>query len=336
MKRRAILKGVLLGAPLWMIARSGLTQDEKQQEKQKAEPLLLEGDTGAHDPSTIVREGDSYWMFHTGHGGPSKFSSDLKSWHSGLPVFPQAPTWWKEIAPENRGDWWAPDIIKLGDRWAIFYSVSSFGKNTSAIGLTTNRTLNSFSTDYAWRDEGIVVQTRATDNFNAIDAALTFDDENRLWMSFGSFWSGIKLIELDTKTGKRLNNDLFSIAAPPPGSPASEAPCIYRRGKDYFLFVNWGFCCRGVQSTYEVRIGRSQKITGPYLDKEGRDLMQGGGSLFLSRRGRFIGPGHIGILEDKNELWCSCHFYDEADNGRPTLMIEKLKFDKDGWPLLAT
>lgn len=331
MKRRAILKGALLGAPLCLLYRNGTTQDDIL----KSELPLLEGNTRGHDPSTIVREGDTYWMFHTGRSGPAKFSGDLKNWQSALPVFPQAPAWWKEVAPENRGDWWAPDIIKIGDRWAIFYSVSSFGKNTSAIGLTTNQTLNPFSKDYVWRDEGIIIQSRSEDNFNAIDAALTFDKENRLWMSFGSFWSGIKLIELDARTARRLNNGLFSVAAPPAGSPAIEAPCIYRRGDDYFLFVNWGFCCRGVESTYEVRIGRSQKITGPYLDKEGRDLMKGGGSAFLSSQGRFIGPGHIGVLEDKGNLWCSYHFYDGQNNGRPALMIRPLKFGKNGWPALA-
>lgn len=222
----------------------------------------------------------------------------------------------------------------MGDRWAVFYSVSSFGKNTSAIGLVTNQTLNSLATNYAWRDEGVVVQSRAEDNFNAIDPALIYDQENRLWMSFGSFWSGLKLVELNPKTGKRLNNQMISIATPPPNSPAIEAPCIYRHDDEYFLFVNWGFCCRGVNSTYEVRVGKSKNIIGPYRDQEGRAMNEGGGSLFLSRRGRFIGPGHVGILEDQGKLLCSYHFYDEAHNGRPTLMIEKLQF-KNGWPVLA-
>ncbi len=333
MKRRAILKGALYSAPLLMLTRSGTTQDGKP-----TEPTPLEGNTRAHDPSTIVREGERFWMFHTGRGGPSKFSNDLKTWQQGPPVFATPPAWWREVAPENNGAWWAPDIIKIGDakkrRWAIFYSVSSFGKNTSAIGLVTNETLNPDAKNFAWRDEGIIVQSRGEDNFNAIDAALTFDKDGRLWMSFGSFWSGIKLIELNAQTGQRLNQDLFSIAAPPPGSPAIEAPCIYQQGGDYFLFVNWGLCCKGLESTYEVRIGRSKTITGPYLDKDGRDLMQGGGSPFLARRGRFIGPGHIGVLEHEGALWCSYHFYDGLNGGRPTLMIENLTFE-NGWPLLA-
>ena len=328
MKRRTILKGALYSAPLLLMTKNGNTQDEKTKELP-----LLEGNTRAHDPSTIAREGDKFWMFHTGRGGPSKFSDDLKMWQQGPNVFTQTPAWWNEVAPENRGAWWAPDIIKIGNRWALFYSVSSFGKNTSAIGLVTNETLNPDAKNFAWRDEGIVVQSRHEDNFNAIDAAVTFDKENRLWLCFGSFWSGIKLIELNAQSGKRLDEKRVSIAAPPAGSPAIEAPCIYHRGDDYFLFVNWGDCCKGASSTYEVRVGRSQNIVGPYLDKDGRDLMKGGGSLFLSRRGRFIGPGHIGVLENEGALFCSYHFYDANNNGRPTLMVEKLVF-QNGWPLL--
>ncbi len=271
MKRREILKGALVGAPLLLLSRHANSQGIKVPEQS----TIPKGDVRAHDPSTIVREGDTFYLFHTGRGGPSKFSRDLKTWQQGPVVFAQVPNWWKEVAPENNGWWWAPDVIKIGERWAIFYSVSSFGKNTSAIGLVTNETLNPEEKNFAWRDEGIVVQSRAEDNFNAIDAALLFDKDKRLWMSFGSFWSGLKLIELNAQTGKRLNNELFSIAAPPPGSPAIEAPYIYRHGDDYFLFVNWGLCCKGVDSTYEVRVGRSKKITGPYLDKEGQEFNAG-------------------------------------------------------------
>lgn len=338
MKRRTILKGALSVAPLLIMDKRGLAQNETPSPKTD-EPALLEGNTRAHDPSTIVRDGDKFWIFHTGRSGPSKFSSDLKAWQQGPPVFGQLPIWWSETVPENRGDWWAPDVIKIGSaenrRWAIFYSVSSFGKNTSAIGLVTNATLNPDAKNFAWRDEGIVVQSRSEDNFNTIDPSVTFDKENRLWLSFGSFWSGIKLVELNSKTGKRLNTEIFSIAAAPPGANDIEAPCLYRHGDEYFLFVNRGFCCRGAESTYEVRIGRSKNIIGPYLDKEGRDLIKGGGSPFLARRGHFIGPGHIGILENNGALRCSYHFYDEANRGRPTLMIQKLTFDAEGWPQIA-
>lgn len=299
------------------------------------EGVAPEGGARTHDPSTIMRDGNRYWVFHTGRGGPSKFSTDLRHWTMGPKIFAEPPAWWREAVPENKGDLWAPDIIRLGQRFALYYSVSSFGKNTSAIGLATNVTLDPSRPDYKWRDEGIILQSSQTDDFNAIDPALIRDEKQQLWLSFGSFWSGIKLVELDAQSGKRLTGaPLYSIAAPPPGTPAIEAPYLFRQGNYFYLFVNWGFCCRGINSTYEVRLGRSRTVTGPYLDKEGRDLNQGGGSLFLARQGRFIGPGHIGILPDNDTSWCSYHFYDENNEGRPALMIRRLFGGEQSWPVL--
>ena len=300
-------------------------------------PFELTGDLGAHDPSTIIRCGDTFWVFHTGRGGRAKFSTDLRHWTKGPAVFAEPLAWWPEVAPGFDGCLWAPDIVRLDDRYALYYSVSSWGKRTSAIGLATNRTLNPDDPGFAWHDEGIIVQTTKAHDYNAIDPALLRDDSGHLWLAFGSFWSGIKLVELDPRSGKRMDHEALprTLAGPPLPSPAIEAPYLFQRDGFYYLFVNWGRCCRGARSTYNVRVGRSREVSGPYLDRTGRSMLEGGGTLFLKRRHRFIGPGHVAIFAEDDAHWCSYHFYDEQQNGRPTLMVERLSWDEAGWPSLA-
>ncbi len=286
-----------------------------------------------HDPSTIVQCKDQYWIFCTGRGLPSFHSKDLINWESGPRPFTSPPPWVAEAVPGNRGlNFWAPDVIHLGDRYLLYYSVSTFGKNTSAIGLATNPTLDPADSHYRWTDQGIVVQSSDRDHFNAIDPAVAQDAEGNLWLSFGSFWSGIKMIPLDPKTGKRIAPDspMYSLAH----YDSIEAPFIYRHGGYYYLFVNWGMCCRGVNSTYNIRVGRSKKITGPYLDKDDKDLLRGGGSLLLTTDGPFIGPGHAGILRDGGRYWLGCHFYDATERGAGTFAIRPLGWGEDGWPVV--
>ena len=290
-----------------------------------------------HDPSTVVRDGDTYWVFHTGRGCKSEFSPDLKNWSVGPPVFPQPLAWWTDAAPGSNLDVWAPDVIKIGPRFFLYYSVSVWNKQTSVIGLAVNDTLDPHRADFLWKDMGPVIQTSHADNFNAIDPAMSFDEKGRLWLIFGSYWSGIKAVELDPKTGKRIaaNSPVHSLAAAKPPSTAIEASYVYRHGEFFYLFVNWGQCCKGTNSTYVVGVGRSRSISGPYVDRDGNGMLNGGGTVFLEKSGRFIGPGHIGILHDGNVEWCSYHFYDAEENGRPKLKVERLAWDAEGWPSLS-
>jgi arabinan endo-1,5-alpha-L-arabinosidase len=292
-----------------------------------ARPSLRDG--RIHDPSTIVKCNNEYWHFATGMGVISRRSKDLVNWANGPRVFTNAPVWTTDAVPGNRGYFWAPDVIFLTNRYLLYYSVSSFGKNTSAIGLATNPTLDPSDPDYAWTDQGIVVQSSRSDNFNAIDPAVTHDADGKLWLSFGSFWSGIKLIELDPVTGKRIVPDspMYSLAH----NDSIEAAFIHHENR-YYLFVNWGICCRGTNSTYEIRVGRSGKITGPYVDRDGKGLMVGGGTKFLASEGAFIGPGHAGIVSVGGTNWFSCHFYDGTRRGLATLALVPLRWNADGWP----
>ena len=288
-------------------------------------------DVRVHDPSTIVQENDEFWFFYTGRGTPSYRSKDLKTWSSGPRVFTNAPAWIKETVPQNRGgmDFWAPDVIAVDGRYLLYYSVSTFGRNTSAIGLAVNKTLDPEKPEYQWLDQGIVVQSSTNSNFNAIDPAIARDTEGGLWMSFGSFWDGIKLIELDPGTGKRkAETPMYSLAR----HPSIEAPFIYHHAGFYYLMVNWGRCCRGTNSTYNVRVGRSETIIGPYRDREGKSMADGGGTLLLETDGAFIGPGHAGILKLGESFWMSLHFYDATQRGRSSLAIRPLIWNADGWP----
>ena len=319
---------VCLIACLALPAAGILSSDISAQEQ----PVLTRRAVPVHDPSTIVRDGDTFWTFSTGVGVSSNHSADLVNWEPGPPVFDPVPEWTQEEITRNRnGHFWAPDIIRLDDRYLLYYSVSSFGDNRSAIGLATNTTLDPTHPDYAWVDQGPVFQSYEPDNYNAIDPALIVDQDGRLWMSFGSFWGGIQIIELNTTTGKRIAPDstIYILAR----YPEIEAPFIYFHGGYYYLFVNWDRCCRGLDSTYNIRVGRSRAITGPYVDKTGVDLRDEGGSLLIETQGTFIGPGHTGIFSHQGTDWLTVHFYDgTTGNGRSMLGMARIVWADDGWP----
>jgi len=290
-----------------------------------------------HDPSTIIKSRNgNYWIFATGDGIVSYYSTDLIHWESGPSVFKTPPSWTKKLVPGFEGIFWAPDVIYLNDEYMLYYAVSTWGSNVSAIGLVTNRTLNPNSSNYHWNDQGPVIVSDKTDDFNAIDPCPFVDPtDNTLWLTFGSFWSGIKLVQLDPSTGKRINNSpVYSLARHRDRVDSIEASYLYYHNGYYYLFVNWNFCCKGIDSTYNIRVGRSTKITGPYLDRDGKNMLDGGGSLFLETEGAFVGPGQVGILHEDNKYLLSCHFYDGNSNGAPTLAILPLEWE-NGWPIIA-
>lgn len=297
-----------------------------------AAPLPLQGNLSAHDPSTIVKEGNKYWVFATGRGIIYLFSTNLIAWQSGPPVFTNRPSWTTNAVPGFRGFYWAPDIIHLKDRYLLYYSISTWGSQTSAIGLATCKSLDPASPQYGWTDNGIVIQSSRKDSFNTIDPSVTSDNQGRLWLAFGSYWSGIKIIQLDPATGKRLetNSPISSVA----WNDSIEAACLYQHDNYYYLFVNWGQCCRGIRSTYNIRIGRSPSPAGPYLSRDGKDMLQGGGTLLSESDGRYIGPGHAGIFTEAGTNWFSFHYYDGERDGAKTLGLRQLDWDSDGWPIL--
>ncbi len=300
----------------------------------------LRGYIGTHDPSTIIKCKDSYYLFGTGQGIPSKVSVDKVFWSAGPKVFAKAPNWTTNAAPGFDGTIWAPDVTCFNGKYLVYYSVSSWGSQASAIGLATNPTLDPTDPSYAWTDRGLVIQSVNGSAYNTIDPCVTTDADGNLWLAFGSYWNGIYLVQLDPVTGLRIT----------PGSPvyhlayngSIEANCLYRLGRYYYLFVNWGSCCSGVNSTYNIRVGRSTSITGPYLDRAGVDLRSPGGTLFLEGTGKFTGPGHVGVLEENGARLFSYHYYDAGAYapwygayGVADFDIEPLTFSADDWPVFT-
>lgn len=295
----------------------------------------LKGDLGAHDP-VIAKEGSRWYVFHTGDGIQIKSSEDGVQWKQEGPIFSSLPEWCKEYVPEKtKESIWAPDIYFHDGIYFIYYSVSTFGKNTSAIGLVTNTTLNPENPFYKWKDRGHVIHSTESDNYNAIDANLIFDKEGTPWLNFGSFWSGINLIQLDPVTMKIAEGaELLSISSRTEQPNTIEAPFIVHRDGYYYQFVSFDFCCKGIESTYKIVVGRSKDITGPYTDKRAVSMMQGGGTLIDAGDDRWIGPGHCAVYFSGTSSILVNHAYDALKKGKPTLQIRPLYWDAEGWPRL--
>jgi hypothetical protein len=186
----------------------------------------------------------------------------------------------------------------------------------------------------------MVIESEVGFPFNSIDAGVFYDnDTSRMWLTFGSFWNGIYVTELDPATGKRItpNSSTLNIARNPVNPPdAIEAAFLTERDDYYYLFVNWDTCCQGVNSTYKIRVGRSTSPTGPFRDRNGTTMTAGGGELFLATQGSVIGPGHFSDYSENNIDYFSYHYYDGTDNGRSKLAIDEFSYTFDGWPILVS
>ncbi|MFD3002942.1 arabinan endo-1,5-alpha-L-arabinosidase [Pontibacter toksunensis] len=332
-KQKQVLRLVallLLWLAVWPLALA-------QNEQSKRIPV--------HDP-VMIKQDDTYYLFATGRGIAVWSSKDMVNWEREKPVFEEAPAWGTDVAPGFKGHIWAPDIAYHNGQYYLYYSISAFGKNTSAIGVATNKTLNPNDPNFKWVDRGIVVQSvPGRDLWNAIDPNLIMDEQGQPWLSFGSFWNGLKIVKLE--------KDLLSVAKKPQewhtivkrertdtlddrsaGNAAVEAPFIFRKGDYYYLFASFDFCCRGPKSTYKMVVGRSKNITGPYVDKEGKKMTHGGGSLLLEGDKNWFGVGHNSVYNFDGQDYLVFHGYDAADEGKSKLRIEKLTWDKNGWPVV--
>lgn len=280
----------------------------------------LKGDLGVHDP-VMIKEGSTYRIYFTGMNIASKSSTDRITWRnssSGLP----SPSWISTYVPANNGrDFWAPDISFRNGKYWLYYSVSTFGKNTSAIGLATSPTL----ANPAWTDQGMVIRSQSGDNYNCIDPNAFTDTDGKTYLLFGSFWSGIKMVETDPATGKPAAEPptLVSMAT---HSAGIEGAFLFKWGY-YYLFVSWDKCCDGCSSTYKIMAGRGTSVTGPFVDKRGKAMSAGGGDTLDTGDAVRKGPGHNGIFIENDTVFCVNHYY--ACNS--LLQIRPLYFD-NGWP----
>jgi arabinan endo-1,5-alpha-L-arabinosidase len=301
----------------------------------KTNVYALHGQYGAHDPSGIVRCGDRYWIYTTGRGPYSMYSTDLVNWSTGqTPLTPGTfPSWVTSYVPDFGGTFWAPDCMYMNGQYYLYYSCSSWGSTVSCIGLLSSKSLNPDSPDYAWKDEGMVIYSTASSNYNCIDPAVRRDKEGKIWLTYGSHWDGIRMVELDSVSGKVTGSTTFSVAGK--GDYKTEASYMISHGDYYYLFYNRGQCCQGSSSTYYIQVGRSSSPTGPFLDKNGTDCYQGGGTTVASTSGSFIGPGCIGVYVENNTEFVTYHYYDGADGGTAKLAIGTFKWSEDGWPTVT-
>ncbi|MBR2359213.1 MAG: family 43 glycosylhydrolase [Bacteroidaceae bacterium] len=348
--RKQILFALYALCTLASIAQQSTTQTSTSQEQRR--PRFDSLNPGVHDPVMARGEDGKYYIFATGMNVSVLSSPDMKEWTRERSALPQTPAWAVDTVPGYRGHTWAPDISYHNGLWHLYYSCSTFGKNGSAIGLAVNKTLDPTSPDFRWEDKGMVIAShRNVDNFNAIDPNLIVDKKGQPYLTFGSFWDGIQLVKLskeDFQTpitkpvtiSRRINKevDLKKIKHTQEGNNtieagdnAVEAPFIIKRGKYYYLFVSFDYCCRGEESTYKTVYGRSKKIEGPYLDKEGKRMDQGGGTYLYGPDKENFGIGHNSVYEFDGQWYFVSHAYKKAHDGNAHLFIRPLLFDKKGW-----
>jgi arabinan endo-1,5-alpha-L-arabinosidase len=303
------------------------------------------GDYYLHDPSPLIKAGNNYFLYGDGQGISGITSTDLRNWSAVSAVFPRnPPAWTTNAIPDFTGYFWAPDVAYFNGQYYMYYACSEWGTINSAIGVASSPSL----TSPVWTDLGKVIQsndsshtTTNTDltSYNCIDPSILIDTNGAVWMSFGSYSDGILIMQLNPATGKRISpaSPIYRVANNGPVffSNTEEGSFLYRCGQFYYLFANWGGCCAGVNSTYNIRVGRSTNVFGPFYDQKGTNLTNSGGTMVLESSARYIGPGQAGILLDNGTYWFTYHYYDGNNNGDATVGMNRLYWTADGWPALT-
>ena len=271
-----------------------------------------------HDPSTIAECDGKYYTFGTGGGG--LVSTDGWSWQSGA---------------ERPGGGAAPDVLKIGDRYLVIYGATGgglFGGHNGRILTMWNKTLDPKSPDFHFTDPIQVASSDGMEDCDAIDPSLFLDPTTgRLWVTYGTYFGSIRLIELDPTTGKRMKGNVEKDIA----IDCEATDLIWRDGW-YYLLGTHGTCCDGVNSTYNIVVGRSRSVEGPYVDNVGRPMLNGGGRMVIAAGDRVCGPGHFGrtVIDEGVEVM-SCHFEADFDrSGRSVLGIRPLLW-RNGWPVAS-
>ncbi|WP_161880591.1 arabinan endo-1,5-alpha-L-arabinosidase [Deinococcus alpinitundrae] len=300
----------------------------------------LKGELQLHDP-TVLRIGNQYVAMGTGYENIDGGTLRLKTSKGGLTwadaghLGDKQPAWVAKLLGAEPPNLWAPTLSQHGGTTYLYFAASTFGKNTSGIGLMTNAKLDPAHPAAGWKNQGLVFASKRGENFNAIDPSRLDTADGRAWLAFGSFWDGIKMRELDPKSGQLKAKDptLYSLASR--GGGAIEAASLLQHGPYFYLFVSFDRCCAGLDSTYRMMVGRSKSVTGPYLDREGVSMMQGGGSELQATQGRFVGPGGQEAFRDGAGDSLVYHYYDADQGGTPQLQTSPIRWDAAAWPVLG-
>lgn len=312
-------------------------------------PLVVDTPS-VHDP-VMAYENGTYYLYCTGRNIGMLTSTDRKRWTVHFDgVMTDIPAWTRDSVPGFHDHVWAPDVFRYNNKWYMAYSCSTFGKNTSAIGLLSNTSLAATG---EWKDEGCLVASKGNrDDWNAIDPNFVVDKKGRPWLTWGSFWDGIQLVPLDKKTLHvkrgahpvtiaRRHRKGDTSAAPNPtskyaGRNAIEAPFIMRHGDYFYLFVSWDYCCQGKKSTYRVAVGRSKNVDGPYVDSQGRAMTDGGGDILIEGdKTLFEAIGHCAAYNINGEDLFVSHGYYIPRDGNSILVQRHINWTADGWPTLS-
>jgi arabinan endo-1,5-alpha-L-arabinosidase len=301
-----------------------------------AAELVLTGDVAAHDPS-LTKVGSDLYVLSTGDasigGGTVQIrrSSDGTTFGRIGTVWDAIPSWVRREIPKVE-NLWAPEVFLHDGTYYLYYSASSFGSNDSLIALATNTTLDPDAPGYRWVDQGLVWRSQPSDDYNAIDPGVVLGPGGTPYLTFGSFWSGIRQVELQWPSGKPVDPAAVPGRLVDRGSPpnAVEAASVTSHDGWYYLFASFDSCCRGLESTYKTVVGRSRSVTGPYVDESGTALLAGGGTLLLESAGREVGPGGGAVAGDL----FAYHFYDGAAGGATSLAIRRIDWTDQGWPVL--
>ena len=334
---------ITLGAvALGWVLQSGFTVDKGDSLGFPGDGAVAENAHGVHDPTVFEFKGKYFCFCTSGNSfGNVRSSDDLKSWKVLGPVLPETPEWLTKRYRHR--SIWAPDVFVQGDRLRMYYCASNFGTNESVIGMAECSHFDPSRPLEGWRDAGLVIESvKGQDFFNAIDPKVVSDGD-RLWMFFGSYFAGIHLIELDPVSGKLKSPDAKPVCiaknTSERGNPL-EASTVCKRGDYFYLFVSYGLAAQGIRSTYRIMMGRSKSIEGPFEDRNGVSMFDGGHESFLKSSVPMFGPGGQDVFKDQDGRYLlAYHFYDGRHYwqgglwGLPTLQVREILWSADGWPL---
>lgn len=299
--------------------------------------------TPVHDPS-LIRQGNTWYSFSSdSNGTPTnafldiRCSSDLTQWKACGSVFTQIPSWITANIP-GAGRLWAPDISYFNGLYHVYYAASTSGSQQSAIGLATNRTLDLADPAYQWVDQGVVLTSHPGENFNAIDPNILVDSDGRVWLTYGSYWSGIKQREIDPASGLlAAASQVYSLAERPKVNlDPIEGPFLVHHSNFYYLFVSIDFCCNADLNTdnYKEAVGRSTSPHGPFYAEDGTPMMQGGLTVILQGSGQWLAPGGASVYTDPEQGdLLIFHALKPSENGASYQWVKSMQWSND-WPVL--